>query len=73
MRLGADGSMCITGPVQLQMPVVEACLRGNQGADRAEMLRFACRFVGFDGWLFLDAGDLTCAMHWDVPGTRLRP
>jgi tetratricopeptide (TPR) repeat protein len=28
------------------------------------MLRFACQFMEFGGWLFQDAGDLTCAMHW---------
>ena len=28
------------------------------------MLRFACQFTEFGGWLFQDAGDLTCATHW---------
>ena len=28
------------------------------------MLRFACQFTEFGGWVFQDAGDLTCAMHW---------
>lgn len=34
------------------------------GADRAEMLRFACQFTEFSGWIFQDAGDLACAMRW---------
>ena len=58
------GSMCLTGPVRLQMPVVERACEVTRGADRAEMLGFACRFMEFGGWLFQDAGDLTCAMHW---------
>jgi hypothetical protein len=58
------GSMCITGPIQLQMPVVERACEVTRGADRAEMLRFACQFMEFGGWLFQDAGDLVCAMHW---------
>ena len=58
------GSMCITGPIQLQMPVVERACEVTRGADRAEMLRFACQFTEFGGWLFQDAGDLACAMHW---------
>ena len=58
------GSMCITGPIQLQMPVVERACEVARGADRAEMLRFACQFMEFGGWLFQDAGDLMCAMHW---------
>ncbi len=58
------GSLCITGPVQLQMPVVERACEVTRGADRVEMLRFACQFMEFGGWLFQDAGDLTCAMHW---------
>jgi hypothetical protein len=28
------------------------------------MLRFACRFTEFGGWVFHDAADLVCAMHW---------
>jgi tetratricopeptide (TPR) repeat protein len=28
------------------------------------MLRFACQFTEFGGWIFQDAGDLGCAMHW---------
>ena len=58
------GSMCLTGPVRLQMPVVERACEVTRGADRAEMLGFACQFMEFGGWLFQDAGDLTCAMHW---------
>src|SRR6516225_7081036 len=58
------GSMCITGPIQLQMPVVQRACEVARGADRAEMLRFACQFMEFGGWLFQDAGDLVCAMHW---------
>ena len=58
------GSIYITGSVQLQMPVVERACEVTRGADRAEMLRFACRFMEFGGWLFQDAGDLTCATHW---------
>src|SRR6266852_186921 len=34
------------------------------GADRAEMLRFACQFTEFGGWVFQDAADLVCAMRW---------
>ena len=58
------GSMCITGPIQLQMPVVERACAVTRGADRAEMLRFACQFTEFGGWVFQDAGDLACAMRW---------
>ena len=58
------GSICITGPIQLQMPVVERACEVTRGAGRAEMLRFACQFTEFGGWIFQDAGDLTCAMHW---------
>jgi tetratricopeptide (TPR) repeat protein len=28
------------------------------------MLRFACQFTEFGGWVFQDAADLVCAMHW---------
>jgi hypothetical protein len=28
------------------------------------MLRFACQFSEFGGWVFQDAGDLACAMQW---------
>ncbi len=58
------GSMCITGSMQLQMPIVEKACEVTRGADRAEMLRFASRFTEFAGWLFQDAGDLACAVHW---------
>ena len=58
------GSICITGPIQLQMPVIERACEVTRGADRAEMLRFACQFTEFGGWVFQDAGDLACAMHW---------
>jgi transcriptional regulator with XRE-family HTH domain len=58
------GSICITGPIRLQMPVVERACEVTRGADRAEMLRFACQFTEFGGWIFQDAGDLPCAMHW---------
>jgi transcriptional regulator with XRE-family HTH domain len=58
------GSMCLTGPIQLQMPVVDRACEVTRGADRTEMLQFACRFMEFGGWLFQDAGDLACAMHW---------
>jgi transcriptional regulator with XRE-family HTH domain len=58
------GSICITGPISLHMPVVERACEVARGADRSEMLRFACRFTEFGGWIFQDAGDLTCAMHW---------
>jgi hypothetical protein len=36
------GSLCITGPIQLQMPVVKRACAVTRGADRAGMLRFAC-------------------------------
>lgn len=49
------GSMCITGPIQLQMPVVERACEVSRGTDRAEMLWFACQFMEFGGWLFQDA------------------
>jgi transcriptional regulator with XRE-family HTH domain len=58
------GSMCITGPISLQMPVVERACEVTRGTDRAEMLRFACQFAEFGGWVFEDAADLMCAMHW---------
>ena len=58
------GSLCVAGPIQLQMPVIERACEVSRGADRIEMLRFACQFVEFGGWIFQDAGDLTCAMQW---------
>ena len=58
------GSLCIAGPIQLQMPVIERACEVSRGADRVEMLRFACQFAEFGGWIFQDAGDLTCAMQW---------
>jgi hypothetical protein len=58
------GSMCITGPIRLQVPIVERACEVTRGTDRAEMLRFACQFMEFGGWLFQDAGDLICATHW---------
>ena len=58
------GSICLTGPVSLQMPVVERACEVTREADRAEMLRFACQFMEFGGWVFQDAADLVCAMHW---------
>jgi transcriptional regulator with XRE-family HTH domain len=58
------GSICVTGPISLQMPVVERACEVTRGADRAEMLRFACQFTEFGGWVFQDAADLVCAMHW---------
>jgi tetratricopeptide (TPR) repeat protein/transcriptional regulator with XRE-family HTH domain len=58
------GSICIAGPISLQMPVVERACEVTRGADRTEMLRFACQFTEFGGWVFQDAADLTRAMHW---------
>jgi transcriptional regulator with XRE-family HTH domain len=58
------GSICITGPIRLQMPVVERACEVTRGADRAEMLGFASQFTEFGGWVFQDAGDLACATHW---------
>jgi tetratricopeptide (TPR) repeat protein/transcriptional regulator with XRE-family HTH domain len=58
------GSLCITGPIRLQMPVLERACEVTRGADRAEMLRFASKFTEFGGWVFQDAGDLMRAMHW---------
>lgn len=58
------GSMCLTGPIQLQLPIIERACEVTRGADRTETLRFACQFTEFGGWLFQDAGDLACAMHW---------
>jgi tetratricopeptide (TPR) repeat protein/transcriptional regulator with XRE-family HTH domain len=58
------GSICITGPITLQMPVIERACQVSRGADRAEMLQFACQFTEFGGWVFQDAGDLACAMQW---------
>jgi transcriptional regulator with XRE-family HTH domain len=58
------GSICITGPISLQMSVVERVCEVTRGPDRAEMLRFACQFTEFGGWVFQDAADLVCAMHW---------
>jgi transcriptional regulator with XRE-family HTH domain len=58
------GSLCVVGPIQLQMPVIEKACEVSRGADRIEMLRFACQFAEFGGWIFQDAGDLTCAMQW---------
>jgi transcriptional regulator with XRE-family HTH domain len=58
------GSLCVAGPVQLQMPVVERACEVSRGADRIDMLRFACQFAEFGGWIFQDSADLTCAMQW---------
>jgi transcriptional regulator with XRE-family HTH domain len=58
------GSICVTGPVSLQMPIVERACEVSRGADRTEMLRFACQFMEFGGWVFQDTADLVCAMHW---------
>jgi hypothetical protein len=58
------GSICVTGPISLQMPVVERACEVTRGTDRAEMLRFACQFTELGGWVFQDAADLVCAMHW---------
>ena len=58
------GSLCVAGPIQLQMPVIERACEVTRGADRVEMLEFACQFAEFGGWIFQDAGDLPCAMHW---------
>ena len=58
------GSICVTGPISLQMPVVERACEVTRGADRAEMLRFASQFAEFGGWVSQDAADLVCAMHW---------
>jgi tetratricopeptide (TPR) repeat protein len=58
------GSICITGPIRLQMPVVEKACEVTRGTDRVAMLGFACQFTEFAGWAFQDAGDLVCAMHW---------
>jgi hypothetical protein len=58
------GSIRITGPIRLQTPVVERACEVTRGPDRAEMLRFACQSMEFGGWVFQDAGDLVCAMHW---------
>ena len=58
------GSICITAPISLQMPVVERACEVVRGADRTEMLRFACQFTEFGGWVFQDAADLPRAMHW---------
>jgi hypothetical protein len=58
------GSICITGPISFQMPVVERACEVTRGQDRAEMLRFTCQFTEFGGWIFQDAGDLICATHW---------
>jgi hypothetical protein len=58
------GSICVTGPISLQMPVVERVCEVTRGTDRAEMLRFAGQFTEFGGWVFQDAADLVCAMHW---------
>src|SRR5207253_7284294 len=43
---------------------IEKACEVSRGADRIEMLRFACQFAEFGGWIFQDAGDLTCAMQW---------
>ena len=58
------GSMCVTGPIRLQMPVVERACEVTRGADRLEIIRFACQFMEFGGWIFQDAEDLVSAMHW---------
>ena len=58
------GSLCVAVPIQLQIPVIERACEVSRSADRIEMLRFACQFAEFGGWIFQDAGDLTCAMQW---------
>jgi len=57
------GSICITGPISLQMPVVEracAVIRGRPGRNTAVRLPVH----EFSGWIFQDAGDLACAIRW---------
>jgi hypothetical protein len=46
------GSMFVTGPVRLQVPVIERACEVTRGPDRAEMLRFASQFMEFGGWVF---------------------
>src|SRR5271166_4649172 len=65
------GSICITSPIRFQMPVVERACEVTRGADRAEMLRFACQFAEFGGWVFQDAEEVT-RYRLDSAGTRLR-
>ena len=66
------GSICITGPIRLQMPVVERACEVTRGADRAEMLRFACQFTEFGGWIFQDAARSGMRDALDRQGARLR-
>src|ERR1700722_14467963 len=41
------GSICVTGPMTFQMPVIERACEVIRGADRAEILGFAATFTEF--------------------------
>jgi hypothetical protein len=58
------GALAVTDAISTHIPAVEAACKAVRGADRAEALQFACRFMEFCGWLHQDSGDLACAMHW---------
>jgi transcriptional regulator with XRE-family HTH domain len=58
------GGLSVTDAVRTQIPVIEMTCEVTRGADRAEVLEFACRFMEFCGWVHQDAGDLACAMYW---------
>jgi hypothetical protein len=57
------GALSVTDAIRTHIPAVEAACKAVRGADRAEALQFACRFMEFCGWLHQDSGDLACAMH----------
>lgn len=58
------GALSVSDAIRTQVPVVEMACEVTRGADRAEALAFACRFMEFCGWIHQDAGDLTAAMFW---------
>ncbi len=58
------GALAVSDAIRTQIPVVEMACEVTRGADRAEALEFACRFMEFCGWIHQDAGDLPAAMFW---------
>lgn len=58
------GGLSVSGAVRTQIPLIEKACEVTRGADRADALRFACRFMEFCGWVHQDAGDISWAMFW---------
>jgi tetratricopeptide (TPR) repeat protein len=58
------GGLSVSSAVRTQIPLIEKACEVTRGADRADALSFAGRFMEFCGWVHQDAGDLSCAMFW---------